>query len=138
MKTAFARCLVAVLALAACAVAQARSSGGCCPEATDQKQALLWQKLEKTIRDVDDGLDGVMGVAILDLTSGQKLLLNADEVFPQASSIKIAVLAELYRQHQQAQKGATGKARLTDTYAVNPADVVADRLRSATTAPPTC
>ena len=40
------------------------------------------------------------GVAILDLTSAKKCLPEADEVFPQASSIKIAVLAELYRQAQ--------------------------------------
>jgi beta-lactamase class A len=42
----------------------------------------------------------VMGVAIVDLTDGHKYLLHADGVFPQASSIKICVLAELYRQAQ--------------------------------------
>ena len=58
------------------------------------KQRVLWQKLDANISDVDHGLDGVLGVAILDLGSGEKFLLHGDDVFPQASSIKVAVLAE--------------------------------------------
>jgi len=85
-----------------------------------EKQTVLWTKLESSILDVDRDLDGVMGVAILDLTDGHKYLLHADDVFPQASSIKICVLAELYRQVQQ------GKLKLTDLYTVNAADLVPD------------
>jgi len=77
-------------------------------------------KLEKSILDIDRGLDGVMGVAIVDLTDGHKYLLHANDVYPQASSIKICVLAELYRQAQQ------GKLKLTDLYTVNAADLVQD------------
>ncbi len=84
------------------------------------KQEVLWQKLESNINDVDRSLDGVLGVAILDLGSGQKFLLHGDDVFPQASSIKIAVLAELYRQAQ------AGKLKLTDLYTVQAADLVPD------------
>src|SRR5213082_193617 len=84
------------------------------------KQQVLWQKLEASIAEVDRNLDGVLGVAIEDLTTGQKYLLHADEVFPQASSIKIAVLAELYHQAQQ------GKLKLTDLYTVQSSDLVPD------------
>ncbi len=84
------------------------------------KQEVLWQKLESTISDVDRDLDGVLGVAILDLDSGRKLQLHAGEVFPQASSIKIGVLAELYRQAQ------AGKVKFTDLYTVQASDLVAD------------
>src|SRR6266496_5444113 len=84
------------------------------------KQQVLWQKLEASIAEVDRNLDGVLGVAIEDLTTGQKYLLHADEVFPQASSIKIAVLAELYHQAQQ------GKLKLTDVYTVQSSDLVPD------------
>ncbi|MGA8311702.1 MAG: serine hydrolase [Terriglobales bacterium] len=87
---------------------------------TAAKQDILWEKLESTINDVDHNLDGVLGVAILDLSSGKKFLLHADDVFPQASSIKIAVLAELYRQAQD------GKLKLTDLYTVQASDLVAD------------
>ena len=79
-----------------------------------EKQQLLWDKLGQEISDTDRGLDGVMGVAIEDLTTGKKFLLHSDEVFPQASSIKIAVLAELYHQAQLSANGAAGKAKLTD------------------------
>ena len=89
-------------------------------QTTTAKRQLLWQKLESTINDVDHNLDGVLGVAILDLSNGKKFLLHADEVFPQASSIKIAVLAELYHQSQ------AGKLKLTDLYTVQAGDLVPD------------
>jgi beta-lactamase class A len=84
------------------------------------KQQLLWQKLESSITDVDKNLDGVLGIAIVDLTDSHQYFLHADEVYPQASSIKIAVLAELYRQAQQ------GKLKLTDSYTVTASDLVPD------------
>jgi beta-lactamase class A len=90
------------------------------------KQQVLWDKLESQVRDIDRNLDGVMGVALEDLTTGQKFLLHEDEVFPQASSIKIAVLAELYHQEQLSAGGASGKAKLTDLYTVNPKDLIQD------------
>ena len=81
---------------------------------------MLWQKLEASITDVDRQLDGVMGVAIEDLTSGQRFQLRGDEVFPQASSIKTALLTGLYRQVQD------GKLKLTDLYTVQASDLVPD------------
>ena len=84
------------------------------------KEQVLWHKLEASISDADQKLDGVLGVAINDLMTGKKYPLRGDEVFPQASSIKIAVLAELYHQAQQ------GRLKLTDLYTVNSADLVAD------------
>ena len=90
------------------------------------KQQSLWTKLESTISDVDNHLDGVLGVAIEDLATGQKFLLRADSVFPQASSIKIAVLAELYHQAQLFAQGTPGKAKLSDFYTVQSSDLVPD------------
>ena len=88
-------------------------------KAAQEKEQVLWQKLEATINGVDHNLDGVLGVAILDLATGQKYLLHADEVLPTASSIKIAILAELYRQAQQ------GKIKLGDLYTLQSSDLVA-------------
>ena len=110
------RSLAAVLLLSLSLFAQTSAE----PNA---KQQLLWQKLESTIHDLDQNLDGVLGVYILDLTTGHSLSLHADEVFPQASTIKIAVLAELYRQSQQA---GAGRAKLTDLYTVQKSDLVPD------------
>ena len=84
-----------------------------------EKEQVLWQKLETTINAADHNLDGVLAVAILDLTTGQKYYLHADEVLPTASSIKIAILAELYHQAQQ------GKIKLGDLYTLQSADLVA-------------
>ena len=110
-------CLLAIMLAAS--LAQAAAPGG--PKAVNtDKEAVLWRKLETEIRDIDAHLDAVMGVAIRDLTTGHTFFLNPDEVLPQASSIKIAVLAELYRQHQ------VGKLKLEDPYTVNAADLVAD------------
>jgi beta-lactamase class A len=106
----------ACLCLAGGRAASAQTS----PPPPTEKQTVLWMKLEKSILDIDRGLDGVMGVAIVDLTDGHKYLLHANDVYPQASSIKICVLAELYRQAQQ------GKLKLTDLYTVNAADLVED------------
>ena len=84
------------------------------------KQKVLWQKLEIRIHEINDHLDGVMGVAIEDLTTGDQFFLHEDEVFAQASSIKITVLADLYLQAQQ------GKLKLTDLYTVQSSDLVPD------------
>jgi beta-lactamase class A len=80
----------------------------------------LWKKVDARVSEVVQKFDGEMGVAIVDLTDGRMILKNADRVFPTASSIKIAILLELYHQEQQAREGAQGKARLNDVYDVEP------------------
>jgi beta-lactamase class A len=90
------------------------------------KQQVLWDQLRSAVANEEQKLDGVLGVAILDLNSGQTFLIRPDEVFPQASSIKIAVLAELYHQAQEAARGMSGKATLKDRYVVRAADIVPD------------
>jgi len=98
------------------------------PESTlrDNGSDLLWKKLEIRVRDIADKFDGVMGVAILDLTDGRIFSHIADLVFPTAISIKIAILVELYRQHQEARAGGKGKATLDDTYTFDHKDLVED------------
>ena len=104
---------LALIAVGLCAPAPARAQ-----QTGREKEQILWQKLEANVQEVDRHLEGVIGVAILDLATGQTYLLHADEVMPTASSIKIAILAELYRQAQQ------GKVKLTDFYTLEQADLV--------------
>jgi len=107
------RSLVCVFLLVSACVAQsAAPSAG--------KQQILWQKLESQIQEIDQHLDGVMGIAIEDLTTGDHFFLHESEVFAQASSIKITVLANLYLQAQQ------GKLKLNDLYTVQQSDLVPD------------
>ena len=106
------RLLCCALFLATCSAQTAAPSSA--------KQKVLWQKLASQIEQVDQHLDGVMGVAIEDLTTGDHYFLHEDEVFAQASSIKITVLANLYLQAEQ------GKLKLTDLYTVQSSDLVPD------------
>jgi beta-lactamase class A len=95
------------------------SAAQCCPEKpTAEKRQALWQKLQEELKGVDKGLDGVMGLAVKDLISGDTFFIHGDEIMPQASSIKIAVLANLYLQAQQ------GKLKLTEEYVVRNQDLV--------------
>lgn len=113
--------IVGIFLIAVCASAQTVPSPDCCPaQPTKEKQNVLWDNLKRTIEQEDHRLDGVLGVAIVDLTDGHTLLWHADDVFPTASSIKIAVLAELYRQAQE------GKLKLTDVYTARKEDDVPD------------
>ena len=59
---------------------------------------------------MDARLDGVLGVYVRDLSTGATVELRPDEVFPTASSIKLAVLYELYR---QAEEGRIDVAEVT-------------------------
>lgn len=68
----------------------------------------LWEiKQLARIKAVDDALDGVLGVATIDLTSGRIFTYNADAVFPTASSIKIAIMIQVFRD-ERARKFAFG------------------------------
>ena len=109
------------VALAASALSQKK------PELPrDTGSDLLWKKLGTRVDEISSRLDGVMGVAILDLTNGRVLLRDAERVFPAASSIKLAILLELYRQDQEARAEAKGKTRLEDIYTFDPKDLVED------------
>lgn len=80
------------------------------PAAPAEKQGALWEKLRARIEAVDRGLDGVLGVSVKDLKGGMTLDVRPGEPFPQASSIKLAVLYELYR---QAEEGRVDLGELT-------------------------
>jgi beta-lactamase class A len=80
------------------------------PAAPAEKQGALWEKLRARIEAVDRGLDGVLGASVKDLKGGMTLDVRAAEPFPQASSIKLAVLYELYR---QAEEGRVDLGELT-------------------------
>jgi len=126
-----------LVALAVALVLAANAFGEQKPESTPGETGsdLLWKRLETRVHDIADKFDGVIGIAILDLTDGRIFSLNADRIFPTASSIKIAVLLELYLQDQETHSGAKAKARLDDTYTFDPKDLVEDsRIMAGLTA----
>jgi beta-lactamase class A len=96
------------LASIACVLSCAAASAG-----QDAKPAELRHVLERRLDTIVASLDGVIGYTIVDLTSGQRVDRLQDEVFPTASTIKLAILYELYK---QADEGAIdlGRARPLD------------------------
>jgi beta-lactamase class A len=65
--------------------------------AQEQHEKILVDHLRRDIEQVVGNTNGVIGLALLDLTSGETLLINENLIFPQASSIKIPILIELIR-----------------------------------------
>ncbi len=61
-------------------------------------RAAFTAAFEREIERVAASLDGVMAYAIVDLESGERFERFADRLFPTASTIKIAILYELFRQ----------------------------------------
>lgn len=81
-------------------------------------QTDLSAKLSADLNHIAAAYDGVMGIFVKDLTSGETFSANADTVFPQASSIKIPILVELMSQAQE------GKLRLDERITIQRAGLV--------------
>jgi len=79
-----------------------------------------WPRLTAEITRMADEVDGRVGVYIQGLDSPETFALRADEVFPAASTIKLALLLELYR------RGEGRGPRLADVYQLEPRDLAAD------------
>jgi beta-lactamase class A len=79
---------------------------------------LLQNKTMAELRRFDEGFDGALGVAVIDLTDGRTFGLHSDTVFPQASVIKIAILARMY------QAARAGKFTLDERVTIEPGEAV--------------
>jgi beta-lactamase class A len=62
------------------------------------KIAELRSKLTQRLDTITAGVDGVVGYDIVDLTSGDRISHLENESFPTASSIKLAIVYELFKQ----------------------------------------
>lgn len=90
-------------------------------ESLSSRQEQLWKKLEKSLENMERDFDGAAGIHLIDLESGEEMSIASGDVYPAASTIKIAILAELVRQNgSRAEK----TAKLTDVYAVDADDLV--------------
>jgi beta-lactamase class A len=68
----------------------------------------LRRQLDRQLQSIVDGVNGVVGYAALDLTSGEELGRLERQEFPTASTIKLAILYELFKQADE------GRLRLDD------------------------
>ena len=58
-------------------------------------------RFEKRIADISSRVDGVVGYSIMDLTSGDRMGHLERETFPTASTIKLAIVYELFKQAEE-------------------------------------
>lgn len=79
---------------------------------------LLEQKLREQVRALDRNLDGALGVAAIDLTSGRVFTHNADTIFPTASVIKVPILIEMFR------LARAGEFSMQDRITLEPGELV--------------
>lgn len=79
---------------------------------------LLWQKLDETLHAKVAAFSGVAGVALREVGQGFTIGINANEIFPTASTIKIHVLAKLL------QRAEAGEIDLNERITITQADHV--------------
>jgi beta-lactamase class A len=96
-------------------VALAIAVSGFSQPAQDAKANVLRAHVQHRLSEIASAFDGVMGYCIVDLTSGETFGALQDELFPTASSIKLAVIYELFTQVDQ------GKLKLDEMRPLNPA-----------------
>ncbi|MEX2540639.1 MAG: serine hydrolase [Trueperaceae bacterium] len=76
-------------------------------------RAEFWSRLRHDIERRVDAFDGVAGVALADLSSGERLEVRGAERFPSASTIKIHLLAALVQLHQDGVVDLDERVRVT-------------------------
>ena len=82
--------------------------------------------IEAKLGAISDGLDGgTLGVAATFLPTRESVSVNADHVFPTASVIKIAIVAELYAQAAEGRLSPETPVTVTDQDAVPGSGVLA-------------
>ena len=79
---------------------------------------LLEQKTLDRVRAVNTSVNGVLAFHAIDLTTGRGLFLNSGTVFPQASSLKIAIMIQMFR------SARAGAFNLTDRLTINPQETI--------------
>jgi beta-lactamase class A len=84
--------MLATLALLA-ALASPAAAGALQPDHLEQ----LAGKLQQDLQRIAGAAPGVVGVSVVDVTSGRRFGVNDTWTFPQGSAIKIPILIELYR-----------------------------------------
>lgn len=73
------------------------AGGSASASAQDAHRQIIALHFEETLVELVEAYEGVAGVHVLDLTTGERYQVRDSLVFPQASAIKIPILLELFR-----------------------------------------
>ncbi len=90
------------------------------------KRAELRDKTRVQLEAIAGRLDGVMGYVVVDLTSGERIERLPDEIFPLASTIKLAILYELFKQAEDGQVNLDDVRTLEKRHVVGGSGVLAE------------
>src|SRR5262245_16439612 len=96
--------MLALLAILAMLAIQTQAAPAQPPAHRDQLAAKFRTDLER----LATVAAGVVGISVIDLSSGQRFDVNESQIFPQGSAIKIPILIELFRRADR------GELKLTD------------------------
>src|SRR4051812_23312135 len=96
----------------------AASPVGVAPATQGSTSNELKTKFEQRLSDLSSKVDGVVGYEIVDLSSGDRFAHLERETFPTASTIKLTLVYELFKQAEE------GRIRLDDTLALDRAKAV--------------
>jgi beta-lactamase class A len=88
------------------------------PATSDPKTTELRQKLQTELDDIAARIDGVMGYSIIDLSTATRIERLPGEVFATASTIKLAILYEMFKQAEE------GRLRLDEVRPLQRAQAV--------------
>jgi beta-lactamase class A len=77
--------------------------------AQEKNVKIIHDKTAIRLQEIAASSRGALGYCVLDLTGSERFGLNENQVYPQASAIKIAILMEVYKQ------AGEGKFNLTDS-----------------------
>lgn len=73
----------------------------------------LAEKFQQTLDGLARASTGVVGMSVVDLTSGRRWDVNGTTVFPQGSAIKVSLLLELFRQADAKELALSERIALT-------------------------
>ena len=79
------------------------------PSLADQLATKFQQRLDTIAREAT----GVVGLSVIDLTSGRRWDVNGTTVFPQGSAIKVSLLLELFRRADAKELALADRVTLT-------------------------
>jgi beta-lactamase class A len=102
-----------------------------CLLAQTAPEILLEQKTLRAIESLDNSLDGVLGVAAIDLTTGRTLAYHGDAVLAQASLIKIPILVRAFQAVEAKEIRLDAKVALAEKDAVGGSGALGERLAKA-------
>lgn len=79
-----------------------------------EHREIIREKLQEELERIVDSYEGVAGLHVHDLTSGDRWAVRDDFTFPQASAIKIPILLELFRRAEEEPGLLRKRVELTD------------------------